>query len=124
LQTLIQFCNEYIDLGTRVLDDQVALSNLFATVERLYRRVGEIYKPHPVGTDDPNPSLTIRLNAKVIATMALTFRPCLMILLHRKDPDAKISHLVSGYAKRCIGVLVYSIKSSNLIKDDSLITHA
>jgi hypothetical protein len=77
-----------------------------------------------VEADDPNPILTMRLNAKAIATMAITFRPCLMILLNRKDPGAKISNLVSDYAKRCIGVLEYSIKSSNLIKDDPLITHA
>jgi hypothetical protein len=124
LQTLLRFCNKYIDFDIRVLDDQVALSNLYATVERLYRRVGEIYKPHSIEADDPNSMMTRRLNAKAIAKMALTFRPCLMILLNWKDPGAKISNLVSDYAKRCIGVLEYSIKLSNLIKDDPLITHA
>ena len=124
MPTFIQFSNKYIELDTPVLDDQVALSKLYATVERLYRSVGEIYKPHPVGVDDPSPILTTRLNAKAIATMALAFRPCMMILLSRKDSGAKISNLVGDYAKRCIGVLEYSIKSSNLIKDDPLITHA
>jgi hypothetical protein len=124
LHTFIQFSNKYVALDTPALDDQAALSNLYATVERLYRRLGEIYKPHPVGVDDPNPIFTTRLNAKAFAAMALTFRPCLMILLNRKDPGAQVSNLVSDYAKRCIGVLEYSIKSSNLIKDEPLIAHA
>jgi hypothetical protein len=117
------FCNKYIDLETPVLDDQVALSDVYATVEGLYCGVGAIYKPHPVGTRE-NPILTTRLNAKALATMALAFRPCLMILLNRKDPGAEISNRVGDHARRCIGILQYSIRSSNLIKDDPLITQA
>ncbi|CZS92370.1 uncharacterized protein RAG0_02784 [Rhynchosporium agropyri] len=71
-----QKCLENLD--NRVLDEQVALPNLYATVERLYRR----------------------------------------------DPDAKVSSLASNYAKRGIEILEYSIKLSNLFKDDPLITYA
>jgi hypothetical protein len=124
LHTDIRFSNKYLEVYTPALDDQAASSNLHSIIDDLNLRLTEISQALPPEGNDPNSILATRLNAKILSAMAITFRPCLMMVLNREDLEVKISKDVSQYAKLCVIALEQSTIASNFIKDDHLITHA